>query len=393
MDRPTKGSSPHEPAPETDAVPDRGDVWADALYALREISRKHEDEAVTEPPAFAAPTPEPPAAVAQPAIDETLLALQTLARRYTLPAPIPGDERWPRADDTAEPRHAGYDHAAYEDRGYVGQTHQGPAYQDLPYEDPPYPARQYPDPVYENPAHQDLADEIASYRPSPGARRLTRRSRWGSLALILGSAAVLAILLIGAVSLSRHLFHGRGVGAEPAAPIATGETPATPLEAAPAGPGSSMVASTGTMDLPAIEKAMADCDDQAANDRDGLYFLILPAVSPSRDHARWASKSVGEIGTSITLLPSKDALEGLRDGTLAVYPAPYRFSIIDAATGIPHEWAPATGAAKFVKPDAAAMDGFRVRFSYAEYIGDTPSEFRFPRDKGVCYWVSALLRM
>ena len=148
----------------------------------------------------------------------------------------------------------------------------------------------------------------------------------------------------------------------------------------------------GIVDLTAIEKAMSDCDHEAAANGDALYFLIVPAVSPIKDYSQWAPLSVGDIGTSVILLRSKDALDGLRNGSLAIYSGRYKFSIIDSATDVAHDWGPVTGVAKFIKPDAAAVSGFRVRFSFADFVGDTPSNFRFPREKGVCYWVSALLR-
>ncbi len=155
------------------------------------------------------------------------------------------------------------------------------------------------------------------------------------------------------------------------------------------------VASLGTngaADLPAIERAMADCDQEAAANQDALYFLIVPAVSPIKDYSQWAPLSVGDIGTSVILLRSRDALGGLRNGSLVVYSGQYKFSIIDSATETTHEWGPVKGVAKFIKLDAATIAGFRVRFSFADFVGDTPSNFRFPREKGVCYWVSALLR-
>ena len=42
-----------------------------------------------------------------------------------------------------------------------------------------------------------------------------------------------------------------------------------------------------------------------------------------------AAEALGQIGDSITLLASKDALSGLRDGTLALYPGQFVFSIIE----------------------------------------------------------------
>jgi hypothetical protein len=391
MDRPTKGFvDPHhrDPAPDKGAEPDRGEVWAEAVRAFQEMARKREADAAAEPAAIPAPrAPEPPSSGAPRAVDETLAALQALAHRYTAPVPPPDNVR-PNAAKVA-----GHEYPTYENPAYGHPAYDNPAYGNRAYGSAARGADSYDDPAYEPPP-ADL-DE-----PSPEARLLIRRSRRKSLALIVASAAILAFLLVGAMSLSRRLDResSPGAGRAPAAPAATHEPAAPAAATASAGPvGTSVVAavpsaSVGT-DLTAIERAMSDCDDQAASDHDALYFLIVPAVSPTRDYARWASISVGDIGTSITLLRSKDALDGLRDGSLAVYPSPYRFSIIDSASDVPHEWGPVTGAAKLVKLDAAAITGFRVRFNFAEFVGDTPSHFRFPREKGVCYWVSALVRM
>ena len=218
-----------------------------------------------------------------------------------------------------------------------------------------------------------------------------RWSRFGSSALIVVSAAVLAILVVGAFSLTRQMYHR-----EPPAPAQSqtgAQTQAPPAEIAAAAPVPIPVTPAGgTADIPTIEKAMNDCDDDAARDPDGLYFVVLPVTSPIKNYQPWVRVSVGEIGTSVILLRSKDSLAGLRDGSLNLYGKPYSFSIIDAATEAKHVWNPVTGVAKFSqRAQAAQVESFRVRFGFGDFVGDTPSNFRFPRQKGVCYWVSALL--
>jgi hypothetical protein len=213
----------------------------------------------------------------------------------------------------------------------------------------------------------------------------TRRSRLGSTVLIVASAAVLAVLLVGALSLTRQIFHRAPDPAQPGAATTSAAAATVPVPVRMPNP-------DGTADLPTIQKALDDCDAEAARKPDALYFVILPLLSPVKDYQPWIAASVGEIGTSVILLRSKDALDGLRDGSLTLYRGSYTFSIIDAATETPHAWSQADGVVRLGKPDAAAIDGFRVRFGFADFVGDTPSNFRFPRQKGVCYWVSALLR-
>jgi hypothetical protein len=220
-------------------------------------------------------------------------------------------------------------------------------------------------------------DEPVAHEPAP------RRSRLGSTALIVVSAAVLAVLLVGALSLSRQMFHHEAAPAAPATPAVDADT--TPLLVR-------MPAADGSADLPTIQKALDDCDVEAARRPDALYFVILPLLSPVKNYQPWIAASVGEIGTSVILLRSKDALDGLRDGSLTLYRGAYTFSIIDATTESTHTWSEASGVARLGKAAAADVTGFRVRFGFADFVGDTPSNFRFPRQKGVCYWVSALLR-
>jgi hypothetical protein len=348
MDRPTRGSShpnDREPVAEEGDNSAHYEAWTGALSALQAMARKREQQEAAPEVApgwhLDVPAPIDPVA-APPTIDETLDALQALARRYNSAAqpgaPVVGGSADPNPD------------------------------RDDPGDDAP------PD---------DIGD------PGPSARPLHRkRPGWASLALILASAAVLAVLLVGALSLSRQLLQGRDARVD--RPPAAGEdlVPANPSTAA------AVVAPTsgGAPDLRAIEEAMADCDNEAAKNRDSLYFVIVPAISPTRDYQPWTPLSVGDIGTSVILLRSKDVLDGLRNGSLALFGGAYRFAIIDSNTEVVQDWPAVTGVAKLVKTDAAGISGFRVRFSFSEVVGDTPSNFSFPRDKGVCYWVSALLR-
>lgn len=356
MDRPTQGpASPNdrEAEPDRSNGPAPDDAWTNALSALRAMARRHEPPHAPPSPAAseqpASPSPEPLPAT----VDETLAALQILARRYN---PAAGQPSVPHPDDEPAEPHSGFDPIESEQAAFE-----------------PHPS--------------EFDD------PSPSARMLqSKRPSWASLALILVSAAVLAVLLVGALSLSRQLFHGRDIRADRAP--AADEDLVSPGAATSDSTVVAMAPSTasGAADLRAIEKAMAECDLEAAKNRDALYFLIVPAVSPTKDYSPWAPLSVGDIGTSVILLRSKDALDGLRNGSLTVYSAPFKFSIIDSGTDVAYDWPAVTGVAKFAKLDAAAISGFRVRFGFADFVGDTPSNFRFPRDKGVCYWVSALLR-
>ena len=80
------------------------------------------------------------------------------------------------------------------------------------------------------------------------------------------------------------------------------------MSPAPAGPAATAVdadttpvlvrmpGADGSADLPTIQKALDDCDVEAARSPDGLYFVILPLLSPVKNYQPWIAVSVGEIG-------------------------------------------------------------------------------------------------
>lgn len=346
MDRPrNRLGSPDDgehraPAPDSRSV---GGRWGEALQNLRSSVRAQ------SPGAAPAPGRAPSAADIEAALD----ALHVLAQRHHADAAGSPPAAPPDFEDDPFPRRPASPYAASD----AAAAHAA--------------ASQAPDDVAEWAANDDLPFGMPR-----------KRARWASTALIVASAAVLAVLLVGALSLSRQIFH-RGETAAPPSQDTAGPVVDTAVQ---------VPAATGVLDLPAIQKAMADCDDEAAKRPDALYFLILPVLSPIKNYQPWVAASVGEIGSSVILLPSKAALDGLREGSLTLYRGQYTFSIIDAASEATQSWGPTAGVARFAKLDAAQVAGFRVRFGFADFVGDTPSNFRFPRQKGVCYWVSALLR-
>ena len=329
-----------------------GGRWGDALQNLRSMAREPKPAPAPArspaPSSFAPSNPAPSAADIEAALD----ALQVLARRHHADAAGSPPVIPPDLEDDPFPRRPASPYAASD----AAAAHAAAL-----------------------PAPADAAEWAANDDLPVGVPR--KRARWASTALIVASAAVLAVLLVGALSLSRQLFH-------------SAETAAPPSQdaAGPVADTAVQVPAAGALDLPAIEKAMADCDAEAAKRPDALYFLILPVLSPIKNYQPWVAASVGEIGSSVILLPSRATLGGLREGSLTLYRGQYTFSIIDASSEATQSWGPTAGVARFAKLDAAQIAGFRVRFGFADFVGDTPSNFRFPRQKGVCYWVSALLR-
>src|SRR5262249_2486965 len=62
-----------------------------------------------------------------------------------------------------------------------------------------------------------------------------------------------------------------------------------------------------------IERAIGQCEAEAARSTETLYFVVIPVVATG-DRQAWASKSNGSIGRSILLLGAEDTVEGVRAG-------------------------------------------------------------------------------
>jgi hypothetical protein len=138
-----------------------------------------------------------------------------------------------------------------------------------------------------------------------------------------------------------------------------------------------------------IEKAMADCDKDASAHPDALYFLVTPLVPTNKNDGSTVPRALGQIGHSVTLVPSKDALSGLRDGSFALYRGQFVFAIMEPATKVTYEWKQTTGVSKFVSQDASSINsfipGFQIEGSETAWAG-SPAQRR-----SACYWVNMLV--
>jgi hypothetical protein len=140
-----------------------------------------------------------------------------------------------------------------------------------------------------------------------------------------------------------------------------------------------------------LTNAMDECETQARADVDRLYFLAIPLVSVAKDTAQWRSQSINEVGNTI-LLRSDEALQGLRSGTLRLYPGSYGFRVLDTATNTVYNWKPATGATRMSGLDASAITQFKLQVKIPPSFLDAQwSDTLFYREAGTCYWVNALL--
>jgi hypothetical protein len=157
----------------------------------------------------------------------------------------------------------------------------------------------------------------------------------------------------------------------------------------PDAPGSERVETSSTNDLGWLTAAMNECDTDAMNNLDTLYFLVLPLASLPADDEQWRAKSISNIGNAI-LLRSEDALEGLRSGALRLYAGEYDFRIIDGSDTI-YKWKPAAGVRKISTPDAGSIASFRLQFQTSSSADGAEWGTSFPRKSGTCYWVNAIV--
>jgi hypothetical protein len=162
-----------------------------------------------------------------------------------------------------------------------------------------------------------------------------------------------------------------------------------PVAGTPDAPGGERVETRSTSDFGWLTAAMNECDTDAMNNLDTLYFLVLPLASLPADDEQWRAKSISNIGNAI-LLRSEDALEGLRSGTLRLYPGEYDFRIIDGSNTI-YKWKPAVGVRKISTPDAGSIASFRLQFQTSSSADDSEWGTAFPRKSGTCYWVNAIV--
>ena len=203
--------------------------------------------------------------------------------------------------------------------------------------------------------------------PACGSPNKTRIAGYA----VVGALSALLVAMVAALVLA---LHGRGVS--------TADTdPNTPA-------GERIVASGA--DFAWLTDAMGTCEEQARQDTQTLYFLVLPLASLAKDDEQWRAKSIIDIGNAI-LLRSEDALEGLRSGALRLYSGRYDFRILDVGANAIYNWKPASGVTKVSTPDASAITQFKLQFQTAGSGADAPWGDPFNRQTGTCYWVNAII--
>jgi hypothetical protein len=162
------------------------------------------------------------------------------------------------------------------------------------------------------------------------------------------------------------------------------------LAAATGAPADAQIAATSTTNLSWLATAMSGCDAEAKTDLGALHFLVTPLVSVAKDLQPWRAKALNDAGNGL-LLRAGDTLEGLKSGTLRIYPADYEFGIFDQVSDPVYKWRPSVGVAKFSTADAGPMSTFNVRFRTSYSGGDPEWGGSFNRLDGSCYWVNAII--
>jgi hypothetical protein len=212
-----------------------------------------------------------------------------------------------------------------------------------------------------------------SHAPRLGAGR--RRQ----IALALAAVAALALVALGLLLWG---WRSREAGTVPGTEQSTTPPNVSPAARAPAAPA----------DIPAITKAMSDCDAAAASDPDSLYFLVLPMRPADPNDRSWSARALQTVGSSYFLLSAKDALDGLRDNRLTLRPERYTFSALDTESGQTYSWTSATGMSRLSRRESSAVKILKVGFDFSEAQAGAQWSAEFKRERGICYWLSALIR-
>lgn len=154
-----------------------------------------------------------------------------------------------------------------------------------------------------------------------------------------------------------------------------------------------IIAPANNQDFRWIQRAIDQCEAEAARNVDTLYFLVIPVLTTDGNLQAWAPKLNGTVGASMLLLGSQDTLDGLKAGSLRLSRRAFNFSILEPSTSAVYKWKPALGVYKFAIRDANAIAAFKPGFEIPAG-GETrwADGTAIPREAGTCYWTGALMR-
>jgi hypothetical protein len=229
-------------------------------------------------------------------------------------------------------------------------------------------------PASRSPARERALDAPGPWRELvaalPSKRSLVPRLSPMRIAFVLISIAVLAVAGVGRVIGPRVATTKPGAAS-------------TPL----ARPGEAVA----PLDIPSITKAMAACDEEAARNPGSLYFQVLPLTELERGKHDWRAVALQSVVNAYSLLSDKDALEGLRDKSLALRPDRYTFAVLDPSTGMSYSWTSATGLSRLSRPDVSAPKAIKLGFDFSVQQNGPQWSAPFTREPGTCYSVNVLV--
>ncbi len=139
-----------------------------------------------------------------------------------------------------------------------------------------------------------------------------------------------------------------------------------------------------------LVQAMAECEEEAKRTPDKLYFLIAPLAKAPKNVVGWVPGRIGMIGETTELLPSSDAVIGLRNGALAIYREPIAFAVTDPATSTVYRWKSAAGVTVLTTRQTGS-EQLKLGFQLAEGK-DIEWGLTISLSKGTCYWIFPLIR-
>jgi hypothetical protein len=139
-----------------------------------------------------------------------------------------------------------------------------------------------------------------------------------------------------------------------------------------------------------IVKAMAECDETAKRSLDVLRFLILPLTNTNKALAGWRPSIISMAGDRIQLISATDALIGLRNGAMALYPKEVTFAVSDPKTNTTYKWKPAVGVSELTTRETS-FESLKLGFQVAEIGDEIVWGPTINIETGTCYWTNPLI--
>jgi hypothetical protein len=140
-----------------------------------------------------------------------------------------------------------------------------------------------------------------------------------------------------------------------------------------------------------IVKAMAECDEVAKRTLDVLRFLILPLTTTGKVLPGWRPNIIGTVGDSIWLVSATDALIGLRNGAMVLYPTEVTFAVSDPKTNTIYKWKPAAGVSELTTRETG-FDALKLGFQVADHGSEIAWGPTIKIATGTCYWTNPIIR-